>query len=244
LKRAFTLIEMLVVIAILAMLASLIVPAVNVALQKGQETKCLANLRSMGQAVQLYLVEHEGRFPPALVSSGEQSKGWDFFISGSAENQQVEPGWIWQDYGSNQVLQCPTFRGSDNWQGESFTGYNYNASYLGGMQTERRGRVIQSIPSSRIAQVRNPAQCALFGDGEYSGGANKFMRSPFPGPLDGSFSGREGGTQGFRHRGYSHVVFVDGHVSRIRNPGSVSGMPNSAEGTGFLSTDNSLYDFE
>lgn len=243
-KRGFTLIEMLVVMAILLLLASITVPIVGSALERGRATQCLSNLRTMAHAVQIYQVENEGRFPPALVSGGPTSKGWDFFITRSGENREVEPGWIWRDYGANSVLQCPSFDGADNWSGDEYTGYNYNASYLGGMRMEMNGIVMMHVPSSVMTQVRRPAQTALFGDGEYAGGANKFMRSPFPGKLDPSFSGRAGGTQGFRHNGYTHVAFVDGHVERRAPVETAPAAPPPAEGTGFLSADNELYDLE
>lgn len=243
-KRAFTLIELLVVMAILGLLTSLAVPMAGTALERARGTKCLSNLRAMAQGVGVYLNENQGRFPPALVQAGPTTKGWDFFITGDGENATVEPGWIWRDYGANEVLQCPSFEGDANWGGERYTGYNYNASYLGGMRIERRGRVIQDTPSATIHQVRRPSQTAMFGDGEYAGGANKFMRSPFPGTLDPSFTGREGGTQGYRHNGYTHVAFVDGRVDRLRPVETAAGAPATAEGTGFLSADNELYDLE
>ena len=48
---------------------------------------------------------------------------------------------------------------------------------------------------------------AIFGDGEYKGGANKFMRAPFDSPGDDSFNGRYAGTQGFRHLTTTNVAF-------------------------------------
>jgi prepilin-type processing-associated H-X9-DG protein len=191
----------------------------------------------MSQAVQIYLTDNDGRFPPALIQEGGESQGWDFFISGSGANQEIEPGWIWREYGVNRILQCPSFKGSDNWEAEAQTGYNYNASFLGGMKTEIRGQVVSDITSSSIQQVASPAFTALFGDGEYASGANKFMRSPNPGKLDADFAGRSAGTQGFRHMNKTHVVFVDGHVES-RAP-LQKGLT-----TGFLSEDNELYDLD
>ncbi len=236
-KSAFTLIEMLVVSAIISLLISLLVPVISSVIERGKATQCKSNLRTMAQAVSIYLVENKGFFPPALVQSGGETQGWDFFSTGSGSNQELEPGWIWEEYGVNHMLQCPSFKGSDNWQGEDYTGYNYNSSYLGGMKTEMRGRVLLDVPSSNILQVKTPASTAMFGDGEYASGANKFMRSPNPGELDAGFSGRSAGTQGFRHNGRTNVVFVDGHVES-REP-LIEGQT-----TGFLSADNELYDLE
>jgi prepilin-type processing-associated H-X9-DG protein len=92
--------------------------------------------------------------------------------------------------------------------------------------------------------VRHSAKTALFGDGQYSGGADKFMRAPFPNPGDANFTGRYSGTQGFRHDRRSNVTFADGHVESLSAcyTNNSDGAANVTDGTGFLSVDNSMYD--
>ncbi|MCC5848674.1 MAG: prepilin-type N-terminal cleavage/methylation domain-containing protein [Verrucomicrobia bacterium] len=53
----FTLIEMLVVIAVIALLAALLFPAVNRALAQARQTKCMSHLRSFGMAWNQYYLE-------------------------------------------------------------------------------------------------------------------------------------------------------------------------------------------
>ena len=60
---AFTLIELLVVIAIIAVLASLLLPALARAKAQAQATACRGHLKQMGIAWEIYLGEHEERFP-------------------------------------------------------------------------------------------------------------------------------------------------------------------------------------
>lgn len=62
-RNAFTLIEMLVVIAIIALLAALIVPVVNKAMARGKMTTALSNLRQLGIGASAYAAEHNGEFP-------------------------------------------------------------------------------------------------------------------------------------------------------------------------------------
>jgi type II secretory pathway pseudopilin PulG len=60
---AFTLMELLVVIATIAVLASLMMPALGRAQAMGRSSACLSNLRQIGVAWHLYLGDHGDRFP-------------------------------------------------------------------------------------------------------------------------------------------------------------------------------------
>jgi prepilin-type processing-associated H-X9-DG protein len=60
---AFSLVELLVVIAIIALLMSLLLPAVTKARRAGQMISCMANLRSIGQALNIYAAESNGWIP-------------------------------------------------------------------------------------------------------------------------------------------------------------------------------------
>src|SRR5437764_15410791 len=58
--RAFTLIEVLVVMAIIAILAAILVPALNSALERAKATKDMSNLRQFGLATQLCMNDNGG----------------------------------------------------------------------------------------------------------------------------------------------------------------------------------------
>jgi len=65
LASAFTLVEVLVVIGIIAILVAFLLPVLNNAREAADSVKCMANLRSIGQAVVLYTQSNDGYFAPA-----------------------------------------------------------------------------------------------------------------------------------------------------------------------------------
>ena len=63
-KIGFTLIELLVVVAIIALLVAIILPTMGKARAAARRAGCLANLRSIGQAIRSYMSENADFYPP------------------------------------------------------------------------------------------------------------------------------------------------------------------------------------
>src|ERR1700690_2719236 len=63
-RRAFPLIELLIVIAIIAILAALLLPALAGAKKKAQQVACLSNLKQWGLSLQLYSPANNDGIPP------------------------------------------------------------------------------------------------------------------------------------------------------------------------------------
>ena len=214
--KGFTLIELLVVMSIIALLMGVLLPSMSRARQQAKGVFCLNNLRQMVVAASSYTDSFDGHYPLAYytekVDGIRYYYSWDFTTykdwSISPAKEVVEPGILWQGETMGKIQQCPSFKGADNWLADPYTGYNYNTSYIGIDET------VTPTDSAKITDIRRPSQTAIFGDGEYSAGANKFMRAPFSNPRDASFSdtARVAGTQGYRHLGKTNVAFCDGHA--------------------------------
>jgi prepilin-type N-terminal cleavage/methylation domain-containing protein/prepilin-type processing-associated H-X9-DG protein len=64
-RKGFTLVELLVVIGIIALLISILLPAMNRAREQARQVVCLANTRQLGQAMMMHANEHRNHFPLA-----------------------------------------------------------------------------------------------------------------------------------------------------------------------------------
>jgi len=243
-SRGFTLVEVLVVIAIISILVGILLPALRSAKERARTVVCLSNLRQLFIACRTYINSNNGSYPIAYYSrkrdDGFYLYAWDFTTIITGSGRKVVPGILWEGQTNPEIHQCPSFKGAHNWMDDPYTGYNYNTSYIG----HGEGEYVQR--PALVTQVGHPAKCALFGDGQYAAGANKFMRAPFPNYGDQTFSGRWAGTQGYRHLGCTNVVYCDGHAKTVREryTENANGASNVAKGTGFLSPDNSAYSTE
>jgi prepilin-type N-terminal cleavage/methylation domain-containing protein len=68
--EAFTLVELLVVIGIIAILIAILLPTVNGARKRAAATHCMSNLRQIGQAFVMYSQENRGWIIPSYSMSG------------------------------------------------------------------------------------------------------------------------------------------------------------------------------
>ncbi len=111
-KRGFTLIELLVVIAIIAILASLLLPALGRAQASGRSTACRSNLRQIGLGWELYLGDHDDRFPDRRdlkTALPEGYKPWSSWPTSDPRAGWAVPALSNQvAVGVPQVWQCPS----------------------------------------------------------------------------------------------------------------------------------------
>lgn len=126
-KHNFTLIELLTVIAIIGILASLLLPSLHQARESAKSSLCMSNLRQIGYAYLIYLGDYNNSFPrtpPSYASLGNGSIwcGWGYgyygggclFASGHLKN------------GDMQAFYCPS---------EKNTGVSYNHDTVTGNKT-------------------------------------------------------------------------------------------------------------
>ena len=95
-SRGFTLVELLVVVAVLAVVAGLATPTLRSALRRATAIRCAAKLNALGAATLLYTQDHDGQLPRSFHSAGAHGQpGWAVSIApylGIADSQ-IQSNW-------------------------------------------------------------------------------------------------------------------------------------------------------
>ena len=110
-RRAFTLVELLTVIAIIAILASLLFPV----FARAKKTQCISNLRQIGDSISLYMSDSDGIFPHAVDASDKYDPQiWAQFPDNMAQIPYMPLLQdVLQPYLNNrEVFHCPSDTGT------------------------------------------------------------------------------------------------------------------------------------
>jgi prepilin-type N-terminal cleavage/methylation domain-containing protein/prepilin-type processing-associated H-X9-DG protein len=185
--RAFTLIELLTVIAIVGVLAALVIVSVGRARLKAADANCQSNLRQLATAYLLYVGDNAGTTPPGNVTSAHpRSEGHSFGgIALLRYYYRNGPRYVWtadHNYIPEPMEKCPTAVMTDTSQTTDYGMSNY-------------------MSNKRINTYQMPAQTPMLWDGWTASWTNEHklalrhnngLHSAF---LDGHVARIEGGDQ-------------------------------------------------
>jgi prepilin-type processing-associated H-X9-DG protein/prepilin-type N-terminal cleavage/methylation domain-containing protein len=89
-RSAFTLVEMMVVVAIILLLSAMLFPVFETALGRAESLSCLSNMRNLGLAARLYADDYDDAIVPAMLSDGNGRRVcWDATIQAYVNNRAL-----------------------------------------------------------------------------------------------------------------------------------------------------------
>jgi prepilin-type N-terminal cleavage/methylation domain-containing protein/prepilin-type processing-associated H-X9-DG protein len=190
-KRGFTLVELLVTIAIIAILAAILFPAVVKAKARGKGVTCLNNLRQFGQALQIYASDNDDYFPPEGTGTSLHSEiGW-YIALPRLMGVPTYNDMAWRTNAAAPLTRSPLLCPSNTNRSNGFNLFHYCLNeHIDG--TGARDR------QTRMSSIRNPTTLVwLFDNG---GRAARAQQNNVHTNL---------------HGGGANISFVDGHASHF-----------------------------
>lgn len=261
-QRAFTLVELLVVIGIIALLISILLPALSKARAAAVQTQCMANHKQIMNAFLMYSIDNRGFFPPSVMTDyawSEATKSYDLTKSDSYEwySKRFVGGYLNNttdlgNYNTTRVVRCPLI------EPRVASNPNYYAQDCGiGYNSRKDARVswvlLPAYPSTgpfwvvdtawqpplKASSFKQPSMVVMLVDipVDTSGTAYKWGKW-YNG--DTTFFAGTGPAYApsYRHNQNTNVSFADGHVesfySNQPDSNSVNGQQNQGLHKAFL----------
>lgn len=189
--RAFTLVELLVVIGIIALLISMLLPALNRARESATAIACASNMKQAGYALKMYQNDNKGVLPALLDASAWWTHRLRGYIPGDRPYEKIS---------------CPKI--DLEISGSSTLTFGMNA-YLNG--------IVNYTMFKRTDKLKNSSEVILVADviTTISGWFHPYT-SGMLGPELGVYQPNVGITE-YRHNKTANVLYLDSHVSAERS---------------------------
>jgi prepilin-type processing-associated H-X9-DG protein/prepilin-type N-terminal cleavage/methylation domain-containing protein len=246
---AFTLIELMVVIAIICILMAFALPSFRTVLENSRTAKCAGNLKQIGAATFLYAADHNGYFP---VSTGE-SMSWGVPSGTTGQLSWMEQLGPYlgnppnpQNGGAPTVFTCPSSSYNVQFPADKYF------SYFNGAHAAYSYATTNGVPATNTGETYAVRRTLIAHGSEQilSGDITNWPSgSGATNPDKCDFTTNPISTLSTFHNGGINLLFCDGHVEQVKwnpnlsTPGyfDASIMTTHYDGTG--PTPNSYYTY-
>jgi prepilin-type N-terminal cleavage/methylation domain-containing protein/prepilin-type processing-associated H-X9-DG protein len=203
--KAFTLVELLVAVAIIGILGAISLTGVQGVFERSNNARCVATMRSLGQAMHLYSVENNGRFPRSFHSSGaHREPGWAASIAPYLGAPTATNPQEWELV-FNEYFRSPL----DDNRDTAIYSYAMNVFF----ELDPAGDQYFGSPRvwRRMSQIPDPGQTILLGQPRAAPFADHFMCHQWT-----NARAAENALAKPAKDGKLNFLFVDGHIERLR----------------------------
>jgi prepilin-type processing-associated H-X9-DG protein/prepilin-type N-terminal cleavage/methylation domain-containing protein len=209
---AFTLVELLVVIAVVALLAALLLPTLGRSKNSAQVVQCASNLRQLGLASQMYWDDNNGAFFQWQLGATNGGKlYWFGWLQDGAEGKRdydPAPGALYPYLRGHSIGICPALNYSLAQFKLKANGAAYGYGYNRFLSTKA------GQPPNNVSRVQRPSEIALFADAaqvnDFQAPASKtnpMLEEWYYVDTTADYPNGH-----FRHGRQANVVFCDGHT--------------------------------
>lgn len=227
-------IELLVVVAVAALLLSILLPSLAAARDEARRVVCATRLHEIGRAFQMYAHEHRGRaMPYAYVEQTTTPTYW--FGREHPDRFDATEGFLWPylhaEIRGDGVFECPqqppgTYEYEQGAAGGVTSTYGYNAYFLCPPRSSGWKYTIGRFPWQSIDTMPDAPRVFVFADTMLAWGdglRNSALLDPpwLYGGL-GRWTLNASPTTSFRHRRRTNAVHGDGHVAAYSADGDAT----------------------
>ena len=230
-QKAFTLVEILVVISVIALLMAILMPALAAARSLTQSLVCKSNIRQLLIASIGYAAENDGFYVPAASDMWDSTglHRWHGVRDTLDESFDAGRGPLVGYLADGRVKECPAkvgFVKGEDWNAnfeQGCGGYGYNMTYIGSRIWQCAINSVQAWKESyarttRMTEVAGPGETLMFADAAIANDGRSLIEYSFAEPPFTVSNGQAvtsfymSPSIHFRHRGRANIGWADGHL--------------------------------